>query len=161
MSNIIQSLWIGKPLSKLEQLSIKSFIDNGHEYHLYVYDNIQNIPEGTIIKDANEILNKDEIFYYKNGSVSAFSNLFRFTLLYKKGGYWADTDLICTKPFHFKQDFVISSEPNNTYLNTTINAGLLKFKKNSKEALEGIMLQRKQKNDIINGNIRWCSDQKQ
>ena len=133
MSNIIQSLWIGKPLSKLEQLSIKSFIDNGHKYHLYVYDNIQNIPEGTIIKDANEILNKDEIFYYKNGSVSAFSNLFRFTLLYKKGGYWADTDLIYTKPFHFKQDFVISSEPNNTYLNTTINAGLLKFKKIAKK----------------------------
>ena len=36
MSNIIQSLWIGKPLSKLEQLSIKSFIDNGHE-NIYMF----------------------------------------------------------------------------------------------------------------------------
>ena len=129
MSHIIQSLWIGEPLSKLEQLSIKSFIDNGHEYHLYVYDNIGNIPNGTIVKNANEILNKSEIFYYKNGSVSAFSNLFRFTLLYKKGGYWVDTDLICTKPFLFEQDFVISCEPDQTYQNIFINAGLLKLKK--------------------------------
>ena len=36
MSNIIQSLWIGTELSNLERLSIKSFIDNGHTYHLYV-----------------------------------------------------------------------------------------------------------------------------
>ena len=35
-----------------------------------------------------------------NSSVSAFSNLFRFTLLYKKGGYWADTDLVCINASH-------------------------------------------------------------
>ena len=160
MSNIIQSLWIGKPLSKLEQLSIKSFLDNGHEYHLYIYDPVDNIPEGTIVKDGNEILDKNEIFYYKNGSVSAFSNLFRFTLLFKKGGYWADTDLLCTKYFKFEEDFVISSEPDKNYEHSTINAGLLKFKINSKEALEGIMIQRKQKMEILNGNVAWSSGPK-
>ena len=43
---IIQSFWVGEPLSKLEQLCIQSFLDNGHEFHLYVYDDVQGIPEG-------------------------------------------------------------------------------------------------------------------
>ena len=41
---------------------------------------LKNVPEGTIIKDAREIVSEDQIFLYKNGSPSAFSNLFRFNL---------------------------------------------------------------------------------
>ena len=54
---------------------------------IYTYGDVANIPEGTIVKDGNEILPASEIYRYKTGSVSAFSNLFRFTMLYKKGGY--------------------------------------------------------------------------
>ena len=82
--SIVQSLWIGGTLSKMEVLSIKSFIENGNEYHLYTYDNVKNIPKGTIIKDGNEIISKEYIFKYCNGSYSAFSNLFRFCLLHIK-----------------------------------------------------------------------------
>ena len=155
MSQIIQSLWIGNKLSKMEQLSIKSFNDNGHEYHLYTYGDVEGIPEGTIVKDGNEILDKSEIYYYKNGSVSAFSNLFRFTLLYKKGGYWADTDLVCVKPFKLEQPYVISSEPLPDYSDLHINAGLLKFPKGSKEAMGGVVYQRQIKDDILSGKIEW------
>lgn len=157
MSDIIQSLWIGDSLSKLEQVCIKSFIDNGHKFHLYTYGPVKNIPEGVTVKDGNEILHESEIFRYKNGSVSAFSNLFRFTMLYKKGGYWVDTDVICVKPFRYTTDFVISSEPNNFYTDKIINAGVLKFKKGSIEALEGINIQRKNKEQILSGNIQWGS----
>tara|TARA_A100001011_G_C14318801_1_gene849384 strand:- start:902 stop:1657 length:756 start_codon:yes stop_codon:yes gene_type:complete len=157
MSNIIQSLWIGGDLSKMEQLSIQSFLDNNHEYHLYVYDNVNNVPKGTIIKDANEILNKNEIFRYKNGSVSAFSNLFRFTMLYKKGGYWADTDLICLKPFHHNQDFVIATETNTQYNKDIITSCFLKMPINSQEALEGIRIQRINKFKILSGEMQWGS----
>ena len=160
MSNIIQSLWIGPELSNLEQLCLKSFIDNGHEFHLYTYDEVKNVPEGVIIKDGNEILDKGEIFRYKNGSVSAFSNLFRFTMLYKKGGYWADADLICVKSFKFDQNFVISSEPDNNYNKNVINAGLLKFKQGSNEALEGMNIQRQQKDAILSGKVGWSSGPK-
>ena len=80
MSDIIQSLWIGGELSLMEQLSAKSFIDHGHEYHLYTYGDVKNIPEGVIVKDGNEILPESEIFRYENGSVSAFSNYFRFMI---------------------------------------------------------------------------------
>ena len=37
-SEIIQSLWIGPRLSNMEYLCIKSFIDFGHEFHLYTID---------------------------------------------------------------------------------------------------------------------------
>ena len=55
MSDIIQSLWIGESLGKMEQLSAKSFIDHGHTYHLYTYGKVENIPEGVIVKDGNVI----------------------------------------------------------------------------------------------------------
>ena len=44
---IIQSLWIGKELSVLEQLCICSFLKNGHNFHLYTYEKINNVPDGT------------------------------------------------------------------------------------------------------------------
>ena len=72
MTPIIQSLWIGPSLSKLEQLSIKSFLDNGHTYHLYTYNKRLKVPKGVEIRDGNEILAKTEIFRYKNGSISRF-----------------------------------------------------------------------------------------
>ena len=113
--DIIQCLWIGGPLSKMEQLCLKSFIDNQHVVHLYTYGEVENIPEGVIIKDGNEIVSEDKIFKYKNGSYSAFSNYFRFHLLYKMGGYWADADLLCVKPFYLDQDIVIAGEPDQKY----------------------------------------------
>ena len=153
---VIQSLWIGDELSIMEQLSIKSFLHHGHEYHLYIYHPIENIPKGTIIKDANEIVPEKKIFRYKNGSVSAFSNYFRFKLLYLKGGYWADTDLICIRPIIINQPYVISSEPiNNKYNEKTINAGLLKFPKESQSALHGFSLQKLIKKKIQKGEIEW------
>ena len=94
----------------MEILSMKSFLHNNHNYHLYTYGDIGNIPEGVLVKDANKILPEKDIFRYQNGSVSAFSNVFRYKMLFEKGGYWVDTDLVCLKPFDFKEDFSISNK---------------------------------------------------
>ena len=72
--SIVQSLWIGGKLSNMEILSIKSFLDNGNEYHLYIYGKVENIPKGTIVKNGEDIISKDYIFKYSNGSLAAFSN---------------------------------------------------------------------------------------
>lgn len=112
-NKIIQGLWIKGELSFMEQLSIKSFLANNHEYHLYIYDDVKNIPEGTVVKDGNEILPENRIFTYQSGwgkgGYSGFSNFFRYHLLNIKGGWWADTDVICLKPFDFNSEYVISS----------------------------------------------------
>ena len=55
---IVQSLWVGNKLSRMEHYSIKSFLKLGFTYHLYVYENVKNVPKGTIIKDANTIIKK-------------------------------------------------------------------------------------------------------
>jgi len=114
MKECIQGLWIGKSLSLMEQLSIKSFLANGHEYHLYTYGKVKNIPEGTIVKDGNEILPKQKIFKHnigqEKGSYAGFSELFRWKLLLDKGGIWSDLDVVCLKPFDFNKKYVFSSE---------------------------------------------------
>jgi mannosyltransferase OCH1-like enzyme len=111
MNKVIQGLWIGPELSLMERLSIASFLQNGHEYHLYVYNELKNIPAGTVIKDANEILSSSRIFQYKHQKTYAgFANFFRYKLLLERGGWWADTDVICLKPFDFSEEHVFATE---------------------------------------------------
>ncbi|MGH8508420.1 MAG: glycosyltransferase [Gammaproteobacteria bacterium] len=111
MNEIIQGLWVGPELSVMEQLSVSSFLLNGHEYHLYVYDEPKNIPLGTVVKDANEILPSSRVFQYKrHPTYAGFANFFRYKLLLDRGGWWTDTDTICLKPFDFPEEYVFSSE---------------------------------------------------
>ena len=110
-NEVIQGLWVGSELSVLERLSIASFLNNGHSYHLYTYGNVRGIPEGAAIKDGNEILHESLIFQYRDQkSFSAFANFFRYKLLLEKGGWWVDTDTVCLKPFDFPCEYVFSSE---------------------------------------------------
>ena len=155
MSEIIQSLWIGSKLSNLEICSMTSFIKNGHTYHLYTYDTVENVPQGVQIKDGNEILDKSEIFTYENGSPSAFSNLFRYTLLYKKGGYWVDTDIICNHPFKFEQDYLFITEPDKDYINSVLTPSVLKAPAGNEYYKYAIKLCYKLKELVLNGKMKW------
>jgi len=113
VSPIIQSLWIGEKLSVMEQLSISSFLQNGHSFHLYVYDEVEGVPKGTVLKDANEIIPSGRIFKYKHwDSYAGFADLFRYKLLLEKGGYWVDTDVVCLKPFQFEADYMFTGVPD-------------------------------------------------
>lgn len=112
-NRIVQSLWIGSSLSVMEKLSITSFLKNAHEYHLYTYDELPNVPAGTVIRDANEILPASAIFQYKDRpSYAGFANFFRYKLLLERGGWWVDTDVVCLHPFDFSEEHVFSSEIN-------------------------------------------------
>jgi mannosyltransferase OCH1-like enzyme len=110
-NGVVQGLWIGSELSVMEQLSIASFLRNGHAYHLYVYDEMRNVPTGTTVKDAREILPPSSIFQYRQRpSYAGFANFFRYKLLLERGGWWVDTDTVCLKPFDFSAEYVFSSE---------------------------------------------------
>ncbi|MEO8495200.1 MAG: glycosyltransferase [Planctomycetota bacterium] len=111
-NELIQGLWIGSELSVMERLSISSFLANGHPFDLYVYSDLPNVPDGTTIRDANEIMPSSSIFRYReNGSYAGFSNFFRYELLLQRGGWWVDLDTICMQPFTFGEDYVIGAEP--------------------------------------------------
>lgn len=102
-------MWIGRELSVMELLSISSFLSNGHIYHLYTYDEVKNLPEGVILKDASEIITPDKIFKYKDRDTYAgFANVFRYKLLLEKGSFWVDTDVVCLSPFNFVSNYVFA-----------------------------------------------------
>ncbi len=129
LNRIIQGLWIGSHLSSMEQLSIRSFLTHGHEYHIYAYNEVDHIPQGAVLKDANEIIPASRIFRYRDfDSYAGFSNYFRYKLLLQKGGWWADLDLICLRPFDFKAEYVFSSEqsPPEQGDGERVNVGAIK-----------------------------------
>jgi hypothetical protein len=111
---IVQGLWIGSRLTVMERLSIRSYLDHGHPFHLYTYGDVENIPAGTVVRDGREVLPADEIFCYQRGfgkgSVSAFSNCFRYKLLWEQGGWWSDLDSVCLRPLDFDGEHVVGLE---------------------------------------------------
>lgn len=109
-NKVIQSLWIGNSLSVMERLSISSFLKNGHEFHLYTYGVVRGVPEGTVIKDAAEIIPLTLRDYRNFPKLAFFADMFRYKLLLDKGGWWVDTDTVCLRPFDFKEDIIVSSE---------------------------------------------------
>lgn len=98
----IQSLWIGRPLSTVEKLCIRSFLANGHAFHLYVYNEVQGVPSGATLMNAEEILPREAIYQcpdgWGKGSFAPFADKFRLTLLQKRGGWWVDMDMVCLQP---------------------------------------------------------------
>lgn len=134
LNNPIQSLWIGGQLSKVELLCIQSFLDHGHAFHLYCYEEIENIPKGTQLYDARCILPEDKIFRFKEGwgkgSVAGFADLFRLLLLQHNGGWWVDMDIICLNPFLFGQETIICSSYEGEY-GSLANNCVIKAPKNN------------------------------
>ena len=138
---IVQGLWVGPKLSRMEYYSIKSFLNLGFTFHLYVYEKVKNIPKGTIVKDGNEIMPAKEVFDLKS-TYLPFSDILRYKLLHDKGNYWVDLDMIAIKKFDFKEKYVFSSERTiqegafRSYSKRVPNIGVLKAPKGSPFYLE-------------------------
>jgi hypothetical protein len=113
-AEIVQSLWIGNRLTSMEQLCICSFLRHGYRFHLYCYQPIDNVPAGTVVKPGEEILPHSAIFTYRSGrgkgNPSAFSNVFRYTLLHQRGGWWADLDMVCLRRLEFTAEHVFGCQ---------------------------------------------------
>lgn len=113
---------------------MRSFLANGHPFHLYVYEDVAGIPPGTTVRDGREILPEDEICYYEDGfgkgSPSLFSNLFRYKFLLERGGFWSDMDIVCLAPLVFADEYVFGrhQRPDGS---TIINVGLIKTPPNA------------------------------
>jgi hypothetical protein len=112
-NRIVQSLWIG-PLSPLEQMCMASFVARGHEFHLYAYQRPDGVPAGVQVLDAAEILPPATVFCNcrgrGKGSYAGFADLFRYKLLWQRGGWWVDADVFCLRPFHFAAPYVFGAE---------------------------------------------------
>ncbi len=110
-TKVMQGLWVGDRLPTMQQISIASFLANGHEFHLYTYSKLRDVPEGTVIRDAEEIIPRSQVFRNaKANTFAAFSDFFRYKLLLDRGCWWVDVDMVCLRPFLFDDEYVFSSE---------------------------------------------------
>jgi hypothetical protein len=123
---IVQSFWFGGELSPYEGLSLKSFLDHGFEFHLYSYENALQVPPGVILKSANEIIPRSQVFALESGvaqgSWSVFSDIFRYQLLFQRGGWWVDTDVVCVKEDFPPEEIVCGLE-----MDGKINSAIMRF----------------------------------
>lgn len=110
----VHGLWIGERLSSMELLTISSFIQQGYIFNLWLYGSLTHpLPAGCVVHDASTIIPAEKIFRYKNvsqfgtgkGSVSGFSDIFRYKLLYEIGGWWVDMDVTCLKQFVYDEPY--------------------------------------------------------
>ena len=110
-NRIVQGLWVGGRLSALERLCIRSFCAHGHEFHLYHYDGLENVPRvgGLRVMNGEDILPRTAIFRNKRGSLAYFADHFRWELMRQRGGWWADMDIICLRPLDFADDIVLAT----------------------------------------------------
>lgn len=122
INNVVQSFCINKDdFGVMEELSINSYLMNGHKFHLYTYDDNLRVPKGVILYDANEIFEiQKNLLMTINKSL--FLDFFRCQLLYVKGGWWVNLDTVCLKPFNFKHKYIFSSILDYDSLNGTCNS---------------------------------------
>lgn len=136
-NNIVHGLWIGKRLSKLELLTLHTFLKQGHQFHLWLYEQLETeIPRAVIVRNANEIIPAEKIYRRKyddpacgvgKGSVgSPFSDWFRYKLLYETGGWWTDMDVACLKPLDFSEQYVFREHDK-----VSVIGNLIKVPRNS------------------------------
>jgi len=126
---LLQTFWTGKPLSRLERAALQSYVNVGYTVDIYTYNPLhefnKQVPHSTYIRvhDARDILPESQLFQYAGRatigkrddaySYLPFSDLFRFTMLHKKGGAWMDLDIFMIKPIPARilaRPYVFSSE---------------------------------------------------
>jgi hypothetical protein len=154
--------WDGE-LSTFEKKCIKSYVDNGFKVKLWSYDSKEL--DGCESCDASLVLDKSYIGkikqYHPNisserSNMAAFSDMFRFTLIAKNGGWWFDADCFCLKN---QEDFkklrgdkdiiAFIQEPNS------INCAAFYIKQNSKVSKDILNEFELLYNDNINSVASW------
>jgi hypothetical protein len=130
----VGTLWIGGSLSWMEQLCLKSFVDQGQKITLFAYEDIPNVPEGVIRRDGREIIDTDDfIKYEKKDSFALFADYFRIHMIQQNPGMiWVDTDVYCHQPMTYEGDYVMGFElpgarrVNNAVLGLPVGSEMLR-----------------------------------
>jgi hypothetical protein len=110
----ICSFWYGD-LGWLGRVSIASFLEKGHSFALYTYGDVGPVPGGCEVRDANELVPQERMFFYKGSRTPAvFADLFRLKLMETRAGIWVDCDVYCVKPYAALGDYVYGIEDEHS-----------------------------------------------
>ncbi|MBN3584797.1 hypothetical protein JYB64_20565 [Algoriphagus aestuarii] len=158
MDNVVKSLWISSEIDEMQIVCMNSFIELGHEFHLYTYGEIQNVPNGVIIKNANDIINEEFVFKDKFNSYATFSDWFRIKLLYDLGGWWVDCDVLCLKKFISDWPYIFATEISKSLSGEEypqICNAIIKMPKESKVGLEILLAIGEKMKTINSKELFW------
>lgn len=110
------------PLGPIERACLRSALRQDHRVRLFTYGRLEGVPDGVEVADAADILPADRIIRYKNGSVSLFSNRFRYALQRASLGLWADADHYFLKPHDLAEPYVFGRQADGQ-----VNGAVLKI----------------------------------
>jgi len=110
VSDWLLSLWVGDDPGAVERACLASAVRHGHKVALYCYRRPARPIPGVEIRDAAAILPEDSIIRYRHGSVSLFSNWFRYELLRRGAGTWIDADCYFVAPLDTRQNWIIGRQ---------------------------------------------------
>lgn len=121
---VFHSLHVGGPLRLWDRCCLQSFADHGHEIIVFGYERF-DVPRGVRWAPAQDIVADEErvdFFQKAPGAISRFSNLFRYLLLEKHGGWWVDTDVLCQSETVPDDDIVLGWEEQ-----TAVGTGIMRM----------------------------------
>ncbi|MFT4173389.1 MAG: glycosyltransferase [Rhodocyclaceae bacterium] len=98
MSVVAHMLWVRGQLGQLENICAQSFVRMGYVLNVWTYDASLKVPAGVTIRDGREVLSEDTLFLNQAGTYAGFSDLFRYAVLRRFGGLYADMDVIALRP---------------------------------------------------------------
>lgn len=127
----IYSLWINGNLWDVHKLCIRSVQSFGHPLIIYSFD--KNITTECEVKDAREIMDEKEIYYYKNMmggnpnfKFGGIAEKLKAKMLGVLGGVHIDLDVVFLKEFDYTSEYVF--RPHNL----GVVANVIKAPKESK-----------------------------
>ena len=94
----VRGFWHGAPAGPYQLLCLASFAGRGHAVEVFTYDPGLAFPGWITRRDARDILPGEHVQHYRTGfgagSPSLHSNLFRYAMLQRHGGWWIDLDVL-------------------------------------------------------------------
>jgi hypothetical protein len=119
MTDVCVAMWIGPRLGAVERACVRSILRAGHELILYCYAEPDGVPDGVTLADAAEVLPEDQIVRHHTGSVSLFSNRFRYELMRRGAGTWVDLDTYLVAPLPL-QPLLLTRETDDVLSNSPL-----------------------------------------
>jgi len=116
-------LWIGDRLSRIELVSIASWLACGHAVRLHAYQSIANVPAKVDLVDGEltvPFAMMKRLRHRKTGSYALASNLFRYQLQLAAEGLWSDLDVVCLKQVNIKGECLFGLQDESTVNNAIL-----------------------------------------
>lgn len=156
----VSLFWDKQIPKKINHLCIRSYLKNNYKVNIFSYlpELFDEYKDDVNVVNANEIINEKEKFYYsgqgdcKFNSIVGFSDLFRYKMLYKVGGWYSDFDVISLKAL--KHNFLNDDTVIRPHFKYNAISNICKFKQGD-SILEKLFFETKQ--IVDKDNNKWCT----